>query len=327
VIGIWKQFLVQRAEEWSLPSSGDWKVLAHNNYHPACSNLNLLWFHGDDAYPRIVTKMCRDDAALKAEFDSLRKVHERAAPWVPRPFHFGIQGSYWGLWMEGMPGCRLQAADAGSPSILSAAVKMLAGVHNRLKESGPADPKRHTNRVSEPLRLLEGFGQSAVVRSACSELERRSSPEWLAAWPIIPQHGDLCVGNVIYLREQWSIVDWETFGIVDLPFYDLFTLLFSLLRSGGVTPDKWDASLVRQIPEAVACYAALTGLPTAGLSVLLPLSLVNWFHVQWMYGRRAFLDLMYLTMEHYFSNVDEWERIFLPESARKPPASRRFPDE
>jgi aminoglycoside phosphotransferase (APT) family kinase protein len=172
-------------------------------------------------------------------------------------------------------------------------------------------------RVSDPLRLLADFGQSSIVRNGCSDLAERASPEWLASWPVIPQHGDFCVGNVLYLGEQWSIVDWETFGIVDLPFYDLFTLLFSLLRSGGATPDEWHSRLVQQIPEAVEYYARLTGLPTEGLSLLLPLSLANWFQVQWMYGRRAFLELMYQTLEHYFSNVDLWERIFLPESARK----------
>jgi hypothetical protein len=45
------------------------------------------------------------------------------------------------------------------------------------------------------------------------------------------------------------------------------------------------------------------------------LTLVNWFHLQWSDGRRAFSERMYRTMERYFSAADLWDGLILPGAA------------
>jgi hypothetical protein len=133
---------------------------------------------------------------------------------------------------------------------------------------------------------------------------------------VIPQHGDLFLGNLIGGAGSWRVVDWETFGAVDLPFYDLFTLLLSLLRSTGDTPEHWDPALARKVPQVIAFYAQQLNLSVADIPLLLPLSLANWFYIHWIDGRQKFTATMCKMLQHYFDNTPMWETVFAPASTR-----------
>src|ERR1700687_1152359 len=120
MIAKWKAFLRERAPEWNLPREGEWNFLFHNNYQPHYSNINLLWFHGRDKFPRAVTKVFRTPEIPKREFDNLSRAHGNGRDVVPRPLHFGQQEDFWTLWMEGVPGLRLQETNGSSPDNLIA---------------------------------------------------------------------------------------------------------------------------------------------------------------------------------------------------------------
>src|SRR5579872_4843108 len=104
MISLWKQFLLEEAAEWRQPVSGKWTFAIHNNYHPQYSNLNVLWFHNNSQFPRVVVKFSEQCAPLRREYDNMRRAYRCAAAIVPRPLHFGDHGHLWGLWMEGVPG-------------------------------------------------------------------------------------------------------------------------------------------------------------------------------------------------------------------------------
>lgn len=318
MIGQWKALLLEKAAEWDLPRDGEWSFLFNNNYHPHCSNLNLLWFHNGGQFPRVVSKIFRDPEIPKREFESLNKVYNCAPAWVPRPLHFGLQGESWILWMEGVPGLRFQARNRYAPVTLRSIGDMVASMHGGMqKAGGTPDPDRYRRMISEPLETLAQFGASASVRAGCVRLAGRTSVDWLNALPVIPQHGDLFFNNVLSYRSKWFVVDWESFGTIDLPFYDLFTLLFSLLRAGGETPEQWAPSLMKQAPVLIERYGRALGLSPSGVPLLLPLTLANWFHLQWSDGREKFTELMYKAIEHYFERPDLWENVFAPSGSRR----------
>src|ERR1035437_2762109 len=104
-----KRILSTRAAEWGLPPGGEWSFLFHNNYQPtgSGSNINLLWFHRDEPFPRAVTKMPRDQSTLAREFQNLQAVYPLAPRHVPRPMHLGEADGFGMLWMEGVPGRRI----------------------------------------------------------------------------------------------------------------------------------------------------------------------------------------------------------------------------
>jgi Ser/Thr protein kinase RdoA (MazF antagonist) len=210
--------------------------------------------------------------------------------------------------MEGVPGVRFWDP---SSARLRSLVEMVISLHQALRSGVAVQPDRYRRSVSDPLASLLEFDNAAAVREGCAGLAERIAPAWLDALPVIPQHADLFLDNILTDGQQWHIVDWESFGSTDFPFYDLGTVLVSRLRTGGETPQHWDAALAAQTPALVKRYAEKIGLLSADIRLLLPLTLVNWFHLHWCDGRRAFTRRMYHVITHYFEHTSTWEEVFL----------------
>jgi aminoglycoside phosphotransferase (APT) family kinase protein len=313
MIGAWKGFLFDNVAKWRLPAGGEWSFVIHNNYQPHCSNLNVMWFHNHGAFPRVVVKFCTDPAPLKKEFENMRRAHQCAPAVVPGPLHFGPHGHLWGLWMEGVPGSVLTTAKGYAPDALHSLVAMVATLHAAVRHGGrnPLDPDRYRLMGQEPLAALEHFGPSAAVKAGCSQVAAAISAPWLNALPLIPQHGDLYSGNVLSHRDRFYVVDWESFGAVDLPFYDLLILLYSLLRDTGATPATWQPSLMNRVPSLIRSYAQRLDLAPSDVSLLLPLALANWFYIHLKEGHKTFTENMYRTIQQYFEGPEPWTRAFL----------------
>ena len=311
MISQWKMFLDARLEEWNLPTKGKWSFLFLNNYGPQSSNIVLLWFHNADRFPRVATKLCSEERILKREFENLEQIYPCASRWVPRPLSFEKQGGLWALWMESVPGLSPPPQDY-RPAWLQPLTGTLASMHEAIRNQGERlSPERYRRMVLDPLETVAQLGEEASVRAGCAEMRARISAEWMESLPVIPQHGDLFSGNLLLDRDRWHVVDWESFGVVDFPFYDLLTLLISLLTAQRNKVEEWDPILVKQAPALVECYSRKLGLSLADVSLLLPLTLANWCHLQWCDGRKAFTDRMYKTIQNYFESADQWQRVFV----------------
>ena len=305
----WKTCLTSHAAHWGLPASGDWRFLLYNNYQPQCSDLALFWFHEGGAFPRAVTKVLSEPTRGEREFANLRQAYAAAPEWVPRPLHFGAWGKFWTLWMEGVPGVPFQGSLI--PAVLESMTGAVSGMHQAFgKIADAAGEDRWQQTVSEPLKCLASFGPAKAVQEGARGLLTKASADWLQRIPRIPQHGDLYAGNLMVDGARWHAVDWEVFGLIDFAGYDMFTLLLSLLRSGGDDPAQWDPALVRQLPALVRQYAGSVGLSSEDMPMLLPLTLANWFHLQWRDGRVPFCDRLYRTITVYFEQKASWERVF-----------------
>jgi Ser/Thr protein kinase RdoA (MazF antagonist) len=308
----WEALLEESEASWRLRPGGKWDFFIFNNYYPQSSNILVLWYRDRGKFPGVVTKLSREEDALKREFQNLSHLHSQAATakWGPRPLVLAKQGDFWGLWMEGVAGAVLLPQEY-LPAKLHAAVEMLVSMHRAFRSQGGTDGvERYRRLVTVPLGTVTQFGQERSVISGCAELEARISPEWLASLPVIPQHGDLFAGNVLANGERCAAVDWENFATIDLPFYDLLTLLLSLLTPEGESPERWNPELKNQIPGLIAEYARKVGLDAADFSLLLPLTIANWLHLHWCDRRKAFTERMYKLIGCYFEHPDDWLQVF-----------------
>jgi aminoglycoside phosphotransferase (APT) family kinase protein len=219
---------------------------------------------------------------------------------------------FWMMWMAGVPGLRFPRRSSYPVPVLQSMVDMLASIHHALaRPAGESSADRHERMVARPLTALMEWGPSAEVRASCRTLAAESSAAWLQQLPVIPQHGDIFVDNVIRDRDRYYLVDWEVFGAVDLPFYDLLTLMISLLRASGETPERFNPNLVRQVPLLVERYARRMGLPLSLVPKLIPLTMANWFYLHWLEGRRPIMESMYASIDRYFKNRGAWDEVFV----------------
>jgi len=312
MIGGLKDILMSRAAEWGLPSGGDWKCLFHNSYDPPPLRFKILWFHGKDRFPLVVTKVGREESAFVREFEGLKKVHPLAQSCVPRPLCLEKTDEFWMLWMGGVPGLRIPPRASYAAPVLQATVDMLVSIHGGLaRPAAEASADRHHRMVERPLAALMEWGPSAEVRAGCRAIAGTASTEWLRQLPVIQQHGDLFLDNVIRDRDRYYMVDWETFGAIDLPFYDLLTLIISLLRASGETPESLDPDLVRQVPLLIERYTRRLGLPATLVSQLIPLTMANWFYLHWVNDRQRIMESMYASIDRYFKNKGAWDEVFI----------------
>ena len=214
------------------------------------------------------------------------------------------------FWMQGVPGLHFGACKEYSALKLRLVVEALGHLHEAFRNGG--QPDRYERVVSKPLQALAHFGPSRSVRKACAELAASISPEWISSLPVFPQHGDFVAINVISNRDRLWVVDWESFGAIDLPYYDLLTFLLSMLRAEGQMPEQWDPAIVRQAPGLLESYGVVLGLCPADLIRLIPLCLANWLQLQRAHGRNQFADKLYGTIQHYFDHQELWQKIFIP---------------
>jgi Ser/Thr protein kinase RdoA (MazF antagonist) len=214
--------------------------------------------------------------------------------------------------MEGVPGSVLSTAKCYAPDVLHGLVEIVVSLHAAVRHrQEELEPGRYRRLVQEPLEAVTQFGPSTAVKAGCSQVAAAISTQWLNSLPVIPQHGDLYSGNIISHQDRFYIVDWESFGAIDLPFYDLLTLLYSLLRETGRTPATWDPTLTNLVPSLIRSYTQRLHLTPADVSRLLPLALANWFYLHLKEGRKAFTDNMYRTIQLYFESPESWKRVFL----------------
>ena len=312
MISRWRNFLQERLEEWKLPTSGEWTFLFMNIYHPAGSNIDILWFHDGGAFPLVVTKLCREERILRWEFENLTRVHSCAADWAPKPLRLEKQGDFWALWMKGVPGSTFLPREY-RPAVLKSLADTLASMHGAIRDHGGwSSPNRYDRMVKEPIENVAQFNNVASIAAGCAQLRTQLSPEWVASLPVIPQHGDLCQGNLLLDGDKWHVVDWENFGRVDMPLFDLISLLYAMLRGKGETPEIWDPVLVSEVPGLMASYTRKMGSDPADVSRMLPLTLIIWFHLQWRDGRQQFAGQIHKAIQHYFEHRELWEKVFVP---------------
>jgi hypothetical protein len=317
MIGYLKETLLAHRAAWGLPNSEDWTFLVYNNYHPHCSDIDVLWFCRGESHPRVVTKVSREPERPRREYSGLQEVHAVASRWTPRPLCLDEHESLWMLWMEGVPGTRLHArAIFGSAASV---VESITGIHDALRRPPSGDSsERFRESALDPLTALSRFGNSAAVSEGCRRILETTSREWLGGLPVIPQHGDLYDGNLLCDRGAWRVIDWETFGTVTLPGYDLFTFLLSLLFARGRSSTEWPVGVTDRMPLLTAQYAARMGLGRKDMPLLLPLTLANWFYIQWRDGRAEFSNRIYATTADYFGHQRRWEETFFSEATEWP---------
>lgn len=305
----YEKFLYEMSTGWGLTVTGPLKFFLFNNYHPHSTNIDIFWFHRTERSPFLVTKLSRVAVHFEREYENLKQGYAHQLVCIPRPLYCGRLGCFHTLWMTGLRGSPTSPGDPRLAKYIGRLVDAVIDMHRRLRCPGHEPEGQRVRRlVEEPLKTVAEYGTSATVRRCCQALQKTCSDLVAHQLPVIPQHGDLFFGNVLRNGRQFYFVDWENFNIIDFPYYDLFTLLFSFLRRFGRTPEHCPARVAKQIPKLIRRYTSELSLSVGNPAPLFPLTLANWFHMLYSFGRQKFAGEMYKSIESYFENEHRWQK-------------------
>jgi len=306
MIGEWKEQLETHGPEWGVPAGVEWRFLLHNNYQPHYSGMNVFWFRKGDRDPLVVAKVFPEPVLAQQEFENLQDAHACAPESVPRPLGLFNRGDYWTLWMSAVPGSRLTAnllSDSGLDQLAGFLARVQVGVARKRN----AFRQRHETLVADPIDTA--VEQCPALSEACNWIRARYTPDWLESLPSLAQHGDLCANNVLVdSRGRWHIVDWETLGMIDLPYFDLVTFLLSL--NADASAGAWSTSLRSHARRLIDRYSQALLLKRSDLIFMMPLLLANWVHFQ-IQSERKSVRTAVRALEDYLTQSDHWQQALL----------------
>lgn len=163
-------------------------------------------------------------------------------------------------------------------------------------------------RVCELFEVARNAGGASVpapnARALLDRLEQRFAgtpyPALLAHWrtsagerelarlPVTPQHGDFVANNLAVRRSRLIVFDWEDYGKVSWPGFDLCTLVMTSLDPADVAAIGGRAGddLRRRVPVLGAACRAI-GITPEMFWRLVPLYLLRFLELKGTYGNEV----------------------------------------
>jgi hypothetical protein len=295
--------------------SGRWcrpplRVLMYNNFDLTMGSILLMIFSAGDKHPTVVAKLCRDAGIAKQEFENLCAVRDLNGNLAPTPLFFDTVDGFGVMGMTAVPGKPLAEWNtrvAGLPSI----VARLIAFHTSVRR-GPMDLARSLRCFSEPFEAIGRLGHDASVERAVAAIGQSLAPSFQeSVLPAIPQHGDLCFNNILVAGDRITVVDWEEFGRVFLPGYDLFCLLLSFYvpRDASLLQRLWvDDDLRQSLRSAVDEYFKAFGIPRKLVGAILGFSVMRQFLYAHRLGRSS-AEALWQRVVGYVQHQDRFRQL------------------
>jgi Phosphotransferase enzyme family len=187
-----------------------------------------------------VTATAEGKRLLERETAVLSALHrdERLDGWrtlLPRPRAEGALRGYSYRLDSALGGLSVVApTTAARPVLLSAAAETIAVLHEKTATTVAGGPELTKRWVDAPLAELSRHAGNSRWLTYRLELLREELYGALAAGTLVATwiHGDYWLGNLLFsgMRSPTGIVDWEASAPLELPFHDVFHLLFYTRR-------------------------------------------------------------------------------------------------
>ncbi len=106
------------------------------------------------------------------------------------------------------------------------------------------------------------------------------------SWGRLPQHGDFVINNLGHSSRGLVVFDWEDYGQIELPGFDTFTLLLSLLpeSANGLRSVMGSSVPDRHLDLFIDRACSLQGIDRSVFGRLIPLYLIVFLYLKRNYG-------------------------------------------
>ena len=264
-------------EELGLLRSG-----ARPRFHCGITRGDTLWLDAFVDGATFVHVKVSDVIGLADEARVYADAYAVHGGFLPRPYGHAVRDG-WDLFAcEGIEHRAIAVQDLpGGTSgrvVAQALPRLLAPARSGSGEPGPSPWLA---------RLEEAYGGSAFD-GVLAPWRAPAQRERLARLPRVAQHGDFVLNNLGVARGRLVVFDWEDYGKVDLPGFDLSTLLASAVDpadpAAGVTLAGRGPVAARWRPVVTPACAAL-GFTADEFYRLVPLHLLAFLQLKTNYAR------------------------------------------
>ena len=216
-------------------------------------------------------------SSLSNEYEALRQAFSLWPAMVPQPLALRRRDGYELLICRGIRHQKALPADVFglTQPLFKSLMKFFEVSQKHFLSKGRQKP--HSIAIRD-------IGRSFVGMPFMPSIE-----EWLSSsggstidnLPHVKQHGDLVVGNIGVTKLGFAIFDWEDFGGVVLPGFDLATLLCSAMEFdperiiGGIIA-KTDPAVMRML----TAYCRVCGIDQEMFVCMLPIYLMIFLYLK-----------------------------------------------
>jgi aminoglycoside phosphotransferase (APT) family kinase protein len=191
---------------------------------------------------------------------------------------------------------------------LDSVISVLAHVHTTLAPYANTDK---TIQIEMITRQLLAFRERLNFdpHDFLSHVENSLRLVQYYTLPSLPQHGDFAWMNLLQHHGHVVILDWEHFSLVTTPFFDIWTLILSLLQDFSVESFGQlfhSTHLSRLAVYALKSYARLINLPFHAAREVLPLVLADFFTLNAQQKRMPLACKLVRLMQYYLSDADSF---------------------
>jgi hypothetical protein len=160
-------------------------------------------------------------ASLRAEYVATLRAAAVHRSTVPRPVAHVVEGGWELLFSEGR---RFSTMDAGQLHSSMVSRALLQFLEHSALNAAPASAGRHVAFVRRSLQTSSTPIPDGLIRHWTAGAGARV----LDSLTTVAQHGDFTVNNIGITRAGLVVFDWADFGAVEIPGFDLATLLLSM---------------------------------------------------------------------------------------------------
>lgn len=286
------------------------KYLVYNNIGNGNTAIIVLLFRNQEKTPFLVVKISRREDLVSREFNAIKEIQSILPQIVPEPYFMTQIDSYYGMVVSYVQGKKISDGTPAKEEKTLKIVDLLVELHLRLykgRSLNEDELKAFVIHQIDKLATLPSAERFVEPRTHLKKALQEMSGKKLL--PRIPQHGDFCFNNLLIKEEQIVIIDWENYGQVCLPLYDLCTLFFAyreerfcLLPEDGATRSLFATSIRK--------YCSDFNLNRDSVHLLVPLFFIYFFFLRQSdnlaCNSKSEENLLLEELRYYFQNQDSW---------------------
>ncbi len=260
-------------------------VFLYNNYDLTEGSILLFLFKRATTAPFAVLKLSRNRSILLREYENLKHIREIYPGIAAVPLFFDEIDDYHVLCTEPLNANRLTGTRAKSKK-LGLVTARLSKLH-LLLQSQSATTTFSKEDYLQPFTGLYETELPVTIADYYNDLaaEFAHKIEYSSVRKI-PQHGDLYFDNVLTKGRQVYFLDWEDFGAINLPGYDLFSLVFDVCNLQDEKVDLVEKSL-DSVARCTEDYFRSLEIPAGIVGALMAYTLVQQYCRSWTQGRTS----------------------------------------